>query len=112
MKSLRDQHIVRPGFVLDDFQGLEDLPLRFFDTRPGRRAKPDANQRRIGVRENLGAHSRKEHVKKSDRDGEIARNQRPSQAQHEIEITSIEGAQVSKHSLAFFNRPGVTNQPG
>ena len=54
----------------------------------------------------------KEYVEKSDRDGQIAGNKRPSQPQHDLKITSIERAQPPKQSLAFFNVMRLPHQPG
>src|SRR2546426_783095 len=65
-KIAADLDIFGPGFTLDDFQGLNDLPFRFFDSSAGRHPKPDANQRRIRVRKDLGSYARKVDIQKPD----------------------------------------------
>src|SRR6187399_1824313 len=107
-----DHHIVRPCFMLDDVERLENLSFRFLDARSGSRSQSDSDQGSIRVRKNLGAHSGEVDVKQPDCDGKIAHNNGPSQAQYNFKITSIERAQVSEQSPAFFNRPGMSNQPG
>src|SRR5436190_17525310 len=49
-----DLHIPEPGLMLDDFESLENLPFCFLDSCTRGCPQPNANNRRIRVRENLG----------------------------------------------------------
>ena len=71
-----DGDVVGAGLAADDIERAEHDALGLFDAGSGGRAEADAQQRRVGVGEQLGADAREQEVEEAAR----RRRDRPARA--------------------------------
>ena len=100
------------GVATDDVQRVHDDALGLFDACAGGSAQPDAQQRRVGIREQFGSHARQEKIQESDRGDEVDNRQRPAESQHAIQVAFVKRAEMPEDSFAFLAAMRFPHQPG